>query len=212
MILDESVKGVLDDDQDESVKEILDDNESVKEGVLKSKEEDKGQGKGKKGKGKTFFNSERKGEVKEKKQGCSIGVHLVHFLVESKFLKLYTDLNLTKLISINDQNFYAKSCYAMCNFDFSLLPIKLNLPMVCKPKDGSIKKEKYETVDQNRYISLSDIAGGYLKEYPTFVYNRFKVLTSHNTSFFNILLNREVNFLVFQLNWIWRSLLSLRLR
>ncbi|KAH0447227.1 hypothetical protein IEQ34_023939 [Dendrobium chrysotoxum] len=32
-------------------------------------------------------------------------------------------------------SFLPSHLYAVCNFDISLLPIKLNLPMVCKPLD-----------------------------------------------------------------------------
>ncbi|KAF4394150.1 hypothetical protein G4B88_000661 [Cannabis sativa] len=66
----------------------------------------------------------------------------------------------------------------MCNFDISLLPIKLNLPMVCKPLDWTSKKPR----------TLADIEGGYLSGVTGDFYNRFRLLSSHDYENFYILL------------------------
>jgi sulfatase maturation enzyme AslB (radical SAM superfamily) len=71
--------------------------------------------------------------------------------------------------------------YAMCNFDISLLPIKLNLPMVCPPVDWTSAKE-----DGKRPKTLSDLIGGYLSGPTGEIYDRYRLLSSGDLSHFFI--------------------------
>lgn len=70
------------------------------------------------------------------------------------------------------------NCYAMCNFDLSLLPIKLNLPMVCNPLPWNSTVESPTT--------LADLSGGYLSGPTLDIYNRFRILTSRDLSHFYV--------------------------
>lgn len=80
-------------------------------------------------------------------------------------------------------SYYIQSAlYALCNFDIALLPIKLNLPMVCKPKDWA------KTCDTPR--SMSDLEGGYLSDLNGNI-SRYRLLSSNNTTNFNIDLEGE---------------------
>lgn len=69
----------------------------------------------------------------------------------------------------------------MCNFDLNLLPIKLNLPMVCEPLPWKSTAEVPST--------LADMAGGYLSGPTGDIYNRFRLLTSRDLGHFYIKLN-----------------------
>lgn len=71
-----------------------------------------------------------------------------------------------------------KKLYANCNFDLSLLPIKMNLPMVSPPINWSPAKGKAKTLD--------DLEGGYLSGIRGGFYNRFRLLTSHDIDHFYI--------------------------
>jgi hypothetical protein len=65
-----------------------------------------------------------------------IGTGLVQFMAERGLITLYNDVSgNVRVIKKNGSYFVQKYLYAACNFDISLLPIKLNLPMVCPPLD-----------------------------------------------------------------------------
>lgn len=77
---------------------------------------------------------------KVSRKDYAIGVCLVEFLVERKLIIVKTVNGYTEDVLQVYKGKGALKCYAMCNFDISLLPIKLNLPMVCKPLDWTSKK------------------------------------------------------------------------
>lgn len=70
------------------------------------------------------------------------------------------------------------NCYAKCSFDMSLLPQKLNLPMLCEPVQWHSTKPKPST--------LSDLSGGYLSSPSADFYNSFRLLTTRDSNHFNI--------------------------
>lgn len=69
----------------------------------------------------------------------------------------------------------------MCDFDRNLLPIRLNLPMVCKPLEWEPRKNKDS---HSTFLTLADYAGGYLSGVSAD--NRFHLLTSHDSDYFYI--------------------------
>lgn len=78
-----------------------------------------------------------------------------------------------------------KHLYVECLFDIELLPMQLNLPMVCKPLDW----EKYiqfmeDSLEPAR--TLSDLSGGYLSRPTGELYNRYRLLSSSNENHFFI--------------------------
>ncbi|XP_050217571.1 probable DNA-directed RNA polymerase [Mercurialis annua] len=54
--------------------------------------------------------------------------------------------------------FLPNPVFAVCNFDISLLPVKLNLPMVCQPLDW-----RSACPEGKKPRTLSDLTGGYLR-------------------------------------------------
>ncbi|XP_071712899.1 probable DNA-directed RNA polymerase [Rutidosis leptorrhynchoides] len=79
-----------------------------------------------------------------------------------------------------------KAGYVICNFDISLLPIKLNLPMVHPPIDWSSSSAKFDDV------TLSDLKGGNLSQPNSEMYGRYSLLTSTNVhNFYLELYNQE---------------------
>nr|BAD66746.1 orf185 [Beta vulgaris subsp. vulgaris]BAD66786.1 orf185 [Beta vulgaris subsp. vulgaris] len=97
--------------------------------------------------------SPSKSKKKETKTGCisdkerlkmasskyNIGSLLVEFLLNRKIITLSNEIGYSYDNKKKDASFYSKkTTYVICNFDLGLLPIKLNLPMVCKPRDWDV--------------------------------------------------------------------------
>lgn len=79
-------------------------------------------------------------------------------------------------------NYYLPShLYAVCNFDISLLPIKLNLPMVYKPLDWTSN-----CPPDQKPRNLSDLSGGYLSGPTQEMYDRYSLLSSADINNFYI--------------------------
>ena len=87
-----------------------------------------------------------------------IGVALVEFFVDRNLMVLENSENNNVPIQKKKGKYYLpKNLYAIRNFDVSLLPIKLNLPMVCKPLSWG------SALPSGLYPKyLSDLKGGYL--------------------------------------------------
>lgn len=111
----------------------------------------------------------------------SFGVLLVCFLEERNIINIRKELSSTVPTSHKKGQWYLEmNHFAYCNFDINNLPIKLNLPMVCKPKQWHSKIENPK--------SLADLRGGYL-DMPTgdfYSHNRFKLLSSRDIPHFHI--------------------------
>lgn len=69
----------------------------------------------------------------------------------------------------------------MCRFDLSLLPIKLNLPMVYEPLSWTPSVRTPST--------LSDLRGGYLSGPTVEIYHRFQLLSTRDLSHFYVQLH-----------------------
>lgn len=153
--------------------------------ILSKKEEDKDKGLPPSGDGKR----------KKKARRFDIGVNLVEFLVSRGLIHISTDVDSKAVLPI--KGYYPKNCYVMCNFDFSVLPMKLNLPMVFPPAKWHIDRERYEDIgnkpymDAKEFVTLSDITGGYLCNHTAEMYNRFKVLTTRNLKYFNVYMTMD---------------------
>ncbi|KAL6310585.1 hypothetical protein AAG906_019256 [Vitis piasezkii] len=119
------------------------------------------------------------------KNNYAFGVFLVEFLVSRKWISLSNELNFHEQYSITMKNgkyYIPRQLYAICNFDISLLPIKLNLPMICKPLDW--KPIRDDIIPS----SLSDMRGGYLSIPSGDFYQqkRYRVMTTRDLSHFHI--------------------------
>lgn len=111
----------------------------------------------------------------------AIGIGLVEFLVERKLITLSTGASYTPVLPVSKMKGYIQNCYVICNFDLSILPIKLNLPMVYEPLPWKFKVDVPST--------LADIEGGYLSGLTGDISNRFRLFTSRDYSHFYIKLN-----------------------
>jgi len=65
--------------------------------------------------------------------------------------------NTKAIVQEKGKAFYSKNFFVVCNFDLRVLPLKLNLPMVCKPLDWDYP----ESLIGIRKLLLSDLRGGY---------------------------------------------------
>jgi len=110
------------------------------------------------------------------------GTSLVNFMENKKLINLISGLDGPVRAQKKQGHYYLPShLYAVCNFDISLLPIKLNLPMVCKPKDWTSNCPQGQ---KPRY--LSDLSGGYLSMPTKEMYARYRLLSSTDKNHFYI--------------------------
>ena len=117
---------------------------------------------------------------KKKKKMYRIGTYLVNFMEKRNLVKLVYSSPDIKVVQKKGVSYYLpKHTYVMCNFDLTLLPIKLNLPMVCKPLD-------WRNIRCKPPRTLSDLSGGYLSMPTGEIYNRYRLLTSINYNNFYI--------------------------
>lgn len=120
----------------------------------------------------------KKERNKKDKIDYAIGIHLIHFMVERNLIRLSTDEGVTyedaAVLFYKGKAYIKKYLYVICNFELRLLPIKLNLPMVCRPLDWQPAKRGSDPE------MLSDLIGGYLCKPSGDFYNMFRLLTTHN--------------------------------
>ena len=136
----------------------------------------------------TSKDTDKKDKKKSTSSEYAIGSLLVEFLVDRRLIILSNELCFTDLDAAKKKKgkyYYPKTLYATCNFDLSLLPIKLNLPMVCKPQDWVSTKDIPK--------SLSDLRGGYLNMPIGDFYHRYSLLTSRDMIHFHIVFETDYN-------------------
>lgn len=131
-------------------------------------------------------------ELLKTKNPMVFGTLLVEFMEMRGLISLLKDLSppsnvvpTKKSQKKEEKEYYIKKHhYAICNFDMNLLPIKLNLPMVCKPTDWA----PYN--DNEIPQSITDLHGGYLSRSIGAI-NRHRLLTSRDLSHFYIKLEMD---------------------
>lgn len=106
-----------------------------------------------------------------------IGSRLVEFMEDRGLIELASDLSGSRRTQKSGNSYYLpKALYVVCKFDISLLPIKLNLPMVYPPLDwGSVSSNPK---------SLSDLTGGYLTNPTDEIYDRYRLLSGNVHNFY----------------------------
>lgn len=120
--------------------------------------------------------------IKENKSyKYEIGKLLVEFMKERDLIQIDI-ITSDHIVKKKNKNSSEKNLFVVCNFELRLLPLKLNLPMVCKPVEWNITTPRMK----EKPLMLSDMRGGYLSEPTLNIYNRFKLLSSRNISHFNI--------------------------
>lgn len=113
------------------------------------------------------------------------GSGLVHFMWG--MIVLISDLSGTVRVQKRKGAYYLPShLYAVCNFDISLLPIRLNLPMVCRPQDWqSISPPgEYPKI-------MSDLSGGYLSCPTGEIYDRYHLCCTGDIQNFLIFIGEK---------------------
>lgn len=128
-------------------------------------------------------NNKRETKRKVTRSSYAIGASLVKLLVERQLITLDTTLCYTDDFPVSNSKgrFIPPKCFAMCNFDPTILPIKFNLPMVCEPLLWNSKVAKP--------LTLEDIEGGYLSGLSGDIYNRFRIFSSKSLTHFYIILH-----------------------
>lgn len=129
--------------------------------------------------------NESKGKGKESNLADKypIGVALVDFIVSRNLIVLSVTEDKSKkmpVIKKKGSYYIPRTLYAICNFDVSLLPIKFNLPMVCKP----LPWDTALTGVRNPKV-LSDLKGGYLNGLTGEV-SRYKLISSGDINHYYI--------------------------
>lgn len=112
----------------------------------------------------------------------AIGSRLVDFMVDRGLISLTNEMKESIPVRTKNNSYYLpKHVCVYCNFDLSLLPIKLNLPMVYPPLDwkSACPKGKNPTY-------LSDLSGGYLSGPGGDIYHRYRLLSSDDINHFYI--------------------------
>lgn len=96
------------------------------------------------------------------------GTALIEFLIERGLIDLKVlDTSVKNNTDVKKKKGYhyrSSGVYVECKFDTSLLPIKLHLPMVYKPKQWGIVESKS---DNSRLLSIFCLSGGYLNSTET---------------------------------------------
>lgn len=106
-----------------------------------------------------------KAEGKERKSYYNIGLQLLNFMLERKWLTAENlSTNAKPPVSGTGSPLIDKTLFLVCNFNLSLLPLIVNLPMVSKPKDWKLNKDGLELVET---IRISEISGAFLSLIPS---------------------------------------------
>lgn len=114
------------------------------------------------------------------------GSGLVQFMEERGLITLMSDLSGTVRVMKKKGSYFLPShLYVVCNFDISLLPIKLNLPMVCQPLDSTSVCPSGQ-----KPRNLFDLSGGYLSGPTGEIYDRCCLLSTGDINPFNIDIGR----------------------
>ncbi|XP_020594099.1 uncharacterized protein LOC110034152 [Phalaenopsis equestris] len=117
-----------------------------------------------------------------------IGLGLVSLMHERDLITFINDNNgNVRVMKKKGSNSYSipSHLYAVCNFDISLLPIKLNLPMVCKPLDWTSACPPGEEPR-----TLSDLSGGYLSGPTGEIYDRYRLLSTGSLHHYSLYIGR----------------------
>ncbi|KAI5669088.1 hypothetical protein M9H77_18941 [Catharanthus roseus] len=105
---------------------------------------------------------------------------------EERGLITFTD-SLTENVKIRNKKneFYTpKNIFAINNFDISLLPIRLNLPMICP-------LVAWKKIRSSNHTTLSDLTGGYLSTPSGDIYDRYCLMSSHDPKNFYIEISQD---------------------
>ncbi|XP_022974959.1 uncharacterized protein LOC111473779 [Cucurbita maxima] len=119
----------------------------------------------------------------EKSETFSFGVFLLEFIEERGLVSSITMESFGSGVKKKSKGgyYYESNLFIVCNFDVTLLPIKLNLPMICPPLDWMSACPPNQSP---RY--LSDLSGGYLSGPTGEIYDRYRLLCSGDLNHFYI--------------------------
>lgn len=104
------------------------------------------------------------------------GIALLEFMEERGLISLTTNFKESVRVRKKANYYLPKSLYVLNNFDLSLLPMKLNLPMICLPVLWNCSK------NTSAPITFSDLTGGYLNALTLTgeIYDRYSLMSSKN--------------------------------
>lgn len=126
--------------------------------------------------------SKKKGD---KNHRFRIGANLLTFMIEREIIKIIDNQNEQVVTKGSSSYFQKHALFAICNFSISELPMKINLPMLCKPKDWSYNGSLLD----GTVVRLSNLTGGYLTHPLGYMHDRYSLLSSTDQRRFNIRFN-----------------------
>lgn len=139
----------------------------------------------------TFKGSTKIKDKKAHKSECpyiKIASYIVEFLIERSIIRLTDEFTQdAPIVKKGSQYIQYKSKYVECLFDMRILPVKLNLPMISKPKAWEIYNED-KLIETGRVPQMSDLVGGYYttsKKASMFL-TRYLMLTTREYEYFHI--------------------------
>lgn len=105
------------------------------------------------------------------------GKALLEFLVERRVIRIVNkEGDSSKMAKKKNKSYYlVKSLHVECLINPAELPIVISLPMVCPPLDWS-----YKIADDQSWLNITDLYGGYLLGLSNEVYDRCRILSSWN--------------------------------
>lgn len=124
----------------------------------------------------------------EKKYRFTFGIGLVGFMMERCLVDFTDKLGGPSAPPEKKGGYYyiARQKYVLCLFDPAILPIKLNLPMVCTPLSWRCVRPHGESPK-----NLSDLTGGYLSGPSAEFYDRYSLLSSGDINNFHIQFDKD---------------------
>ncbi|KAF5184765.1 hypothetical protein FRX31_025649 [Thalictrum thalictroides] len=140
--------------------------------------------------------SRKDGDIKQIKY--VIGSKLLEFMIERKliYIENITADDKKAVVKEKGKGYLESNLFAVCNFDLNLIPLNLNLPMVCKPLNWEHITEKeffFDFEEKSKPFMLSDMVGGYLSCPNLDIYNCFNFKSSLDNSRFSLLSSRNLN-------------------
>ncbi|XP_022974198.1 uncharacterized protein LOC111472781 [Cucurbita maxima] len=119
----------------------------------------------------------------EKSETFSFSVFLLEFMEERGLVSSITMESFGSGVKKKSKGgyYYESNLFIVCNFDVTLLPIKLNLPMIYPPLDWMSACPPNQSP---RY--LSELSGGYLSGPTGEIYDRYRLLSSGDLNHFYI--------------------------
>ena len=124
----------------------------------------------------------------KRKETYPFGAALVQFMIDRGLISSIENTGESVPVKKRKGQYYLpKNLYVVCEFDVSLLPIKLNLPMVFPPLDWDLAQSRCD----GELNFISDLRGGYLCRPTSSMVDRYRMLSSEDINHFYIRIQNQ---------------------